>query len=72
MCACAPIVPQTGGPRSAPTTRMTHISANRAHPQSSNSGNLLFVFLFSAMPARGILTCDVFRTDQKPKPKFVF
>ncbi len=33
MCACAPVLPQTGGPGQAQTTPMTHTSANRAHRQ---------------------------------------
>ncbi len=31
MCACAPVLPQTGGPGPAQTTPMTHVSANGAH-----------------------------------------
>ncbi len=34
MSAGAPVLPQTGGPAPAQTTRMTHMTANRAHTQS--------------------------------------
>ncbi len=33
MCACAQVLPQTGGPGPIQTTPMTHISASRVHRQ---------------------------------------
>ena len=53
MRACAPVLPQTGGPGPTQTTPMTHISTNRAHrhPKVINSVFQLYNSIFIGLTA---------------------